>query len=533
VGDTCHIDVIDRHGNMVAATPSGGWLSSSPTIPALGFALNTRLQMSWLDEGLPGSVEPRVAPCTTLSPSMALRDGEPYMAFGTPGGDQQDQWSVGFFLRHAVHGMNLQQAIDAPAWHVKHAPSSFWPRQTTLNTLTLESRFEPETLARCARWATACRSAMPGPKAACPPAAASAMPRPAGAARRRQSARHAGLRRGPLRPALFSFRSKDFITMFQRVLTGLLLLALTCTAQAGLRRLPREADHADRPLGRGRLHRHPGARHRRAAHQVDGPARGGRQPVGASGNIGSNFVAKAKPDGYTLLIGSMSTHAMNPTLMPGMPFNGTDDFTPIALVANVINTMVINPSVPAKNLREFIAYAKANPGKLAYASAGGGSTNHLSAEMFKKAAGIDMLHVPYKGGAPAVLDTVGNQTQVLFSAGTQTLPHVKAGKLRLLAVTEPKRSSLLPDTPTVAETLPGYEMSVWYAAFGPAGMPAELVTRLNTEINKALAVPEVRARMDAMGVELVKSTPEQLATSLRRDTQRYDKIIKDLGIKLD
>jgi tripartite-type tricarboxylate transporter receptor subunit TctC len=128
---------------------------------------------------------------------------------------------------------------------------------------------------------------------------------------------------------------------------------------------------------------------------------------------------------------------------------------------------------------------------------------------------------------------VANQTQVLFSAGTQTLPHVKAGKLRLLAVTEPRRSALLPDTPTVAETLPGYEMSVWYAAFGPAGMPAELVTRLNAEINKALAVPEVRARMDAIGVELVKSTPEQLAAALRRDTERYGKVIRDLGIKLD
>ena len=148
VGDTCHIDVIDRHGNMVAATPSGGWLSSSPVIPALGFALNTRLQMTWLDAGLPNTVTPRVAPCTTLSPSMALRDGEPYLAFGTPGGDQQDQWSTAFFLRHAVHGMNLQEAIDAPAWHVRHYPSSFWPHQTTLNTLTLESRFSPETSAR-------------------------------------------------------------------------------------------------------------------------------------------------------------------------------------------------------------------------------------------------------------------------------------------------------------------------------------------------------------------------------------------------
>jgi gamma-glutamyltranspeptidase/glutathione hydrolase len=140
--------VIDRHGNMVAATPSGGWLSSSPVIPALGFALNTRLQMTWLDEGLPSTLAPRIGPCTTLSPSMAMRDGEPYMAFGTPGGDQQDQWSAAFFLRHAVHGMNLQQAIDAPSWHVKHFPSSFWPRQTTLNTLSLESRFAPEAIAQ-------------------------------------------------------------------------------------------------------------------------------------------------------------------------------------------------------------------------------------------------------------------------------------------------------------------------------------------------------------------------------------------------
>ena len=148
VGDTCHVDVIDRHGNMVAATPSGGWLSSSPVVPELGFGITTRLQMTWLDEGLPNTVTPGVAPCTTLSPSLALRDGEPYMAFGTPGGDQQDQWSLAFFLRHAVHGMDLQAAIDAPAWHVKHAPSSFWPRATVLNALHLESRLAPEEIER-------------------------------------------------------------------------------------------------------------------------------------------------------------------------------------------------------------------------------------------------------------------------------------------------------------------------------------------------------------------------------------------------
>ena len=253
--------------------------------------------------------------------------------------------------------------------------------------------------------------------------------------------------------------------------------------------------------------------------------------AGASGNIGSNFVAKAKPDGYTLLVGSMSTHAMNPALMENMPFKGVDDFTPIAQMANVINTMVVSNSVPAKTVREFIAYAKANPGKLNFASAGGGSTNHLSAVLFEKAAGVQMVHVPYKGGAPAVMDTVADQTQVLFSAGTQTLPQVKAGKLRLLAVTESKRSPLLPDVPTVAETLPGYEMSVWYGLFGPANMPKDLVDRLNRATNEALADPAIRARMDAIGVEIVKATPAQFSTVLKADSERYGKIIRDLGIR--
>ena len=255
--------------------------------------------------------------------------------------------------------------------------------------------------------------------------------------------------------------------------------------------------------------------------------------AGASGNIGSAMVARAKPDGYTLLVGSMSTHAMNPALMANMPFRGSEDFTPIALVANVINTMVVHPSLPVNNLREFIAYAKAHPGKLAYASAGAGSTNHLSAEMFDKAAGIQMLHVPYKGGAPAVMATVANETQVLFSAGTQTLPHVKTGRLKLLAVTEATRSKLLPDVPSVSEVLPGYEMGVWYAVFGPAGMPRDLVLKLNGEVNKALSVPEVRSHMAAIGVDVVNSTPQQLAAKLKADTERYGKVIKDLDIKVD
>jgi gamma-glutamyltranspeptidase/glutathione hydrolase len=142
-GDTCHVDVIDRWGNMVSATPSGGWLSSSPVVPQLGFSISTRLQMAWLDPSLPGALAPGKRPSTTLSPSLALRDGEPYLAFGTPGGDQQDQWQLQLLLRHIHHGMNLQQAIDAPAWHINHFVSSFWPRKLERNLLTLEGRFEP------------------------------------------------------------------------------------------------------------------------------------------------------------------------------------------------------------------------------------------------------------------------------------------------------------------------------------------------------------------------------------------------------
>ncbi|REE90876.1 Bug family tripartite tricarboxylate transporter substrate binding protein [Cupriavidus plantarum] len=254
---------------------------------------------------------------------------------------------------------------------------------------------------------------------------------------------------------------------------------------------------------------------------------------GASGNIGSAFVARAQPDGYTLLVGSMSTHAMNPALMPKMPFKGVDDFTPLGLLAYVTNTMVVHPSVPAKSVKELIDYAKANPGKIAYASAGSGSTNHLSAVLFAKMAGIEMLHVPYKGGAPAVVDLVAGQTQLLFSAGTQTLPHVNAGKLRLLAVTEAKRSPLLPNVPTVAETLPGYELSVWYGAFGPKGMPADLVKRLNAEINKVMTLPEVKAQMDKIGVETATSTPQDFGKILRRDADRYGKLIRELGIQAE
>lgn len=252
--------------------------------------------------------------------------------------------------------------------------------------------------------------------------------------------------------------------------------------------------------------------------------------AGASGNIGSNLVAKAKPDGYTLLVGSMSTHAMNQALFSSMPFEPVDDFTPISLVAFVTNTLVINPKIAVNNVAELIAYAKANPKKLNFASAGAGSTNHISAVLFELAAGIQMTHIPYKGGAPAVLDTVAGQTEVLFGAGTQTLPHVKSGKLKLLAVTESTRSPQLPDTPTVAETLPGYELVVWYGAFGPKDLPKEITERLSTEINRIVALPEVRTKMSAIGVEVVSSTPAGFAKTLQQDAAKFTKLIRELKI---
>ena len=251
---------------------------------------------------------------------------------------------------------------------------------------------------------------------------------------------------------------------------------------------------------------------------------------GASGNIGSAVVARAAPDGHALLFGSMSTHAMNDALFRNMPFDGAADFTPVALLAFVLNTMVIHPALPVTTVGGFIDYAKAHPGAVSYASAGLGSTNHLCAAMFARMAGIDMVHVPYRGGAPAVVDLVAGQTQLLFSAGTQTLPHVEAGRLRLLAVTEAQRSRLLPQVPTVGETVPGFEMAVWYGALGPKGLPPAVVARLNAEINRALMLPEVRDRMAAIGVEVLNRTPAEFAATLTADAAKWTRVIRELGI---
>jgi tripartite-type tricarboxylate transporter receptor subunit TctC len=253
--------------------------------------------------------------------------------------------------------------------------------------------------------------------------------------------------------------------------------------------------------------------------------------AGASGNTGSDIVAKARPDGHTILFGSMSTHAMNQALFQNMPFDGVRDFTPIARLAFVTNTMVLHPSVPADNVQAFIDYLKGRPGEVPYASAGPGSTNHLCGALFEQMTGTRMIHVPYRGGAPAVTDTVGGRTMMFVTASTQSLPHVRAGRLKLLAVTEGQRSRMLPEIPTVGETVPGYEMAVWYGAFGPPGLPAEITNRFNAEINRALMLPAVRSRMADIGVEVLNETPAEFGRILEADAAKWGRVIRELGIQ--
>ena len=254
---------------------------------------------------------------------------------------------------------------------------------------------------------------------------------------------------------------------------------------------------------------------------------------GASGNIGSEIVAKAKPDGYTLLVGLGHTHTVNPVLYTNMTFRGVEDFTPIAMLGFVTTTMVVNPDVPVKTVAEFIAYAKANPGRLAYASAGIGSSTHLDGAIFATMAGIDMLHVPFKGGAPAMQETIAGRTQVQFTAANLTLPQVKAGKLRLLAVTGSKRAAILPDVPTIAETLPGFDKGVWYGVFGPAALPKELTDKLNAEINRFMNAPEQKKMLEDIGIDVSNDTPAEFRATLQKDAEYYGKLIRDLNIKAD
>jgi len=263
-----------------------------------------------------------------------------------------------------------------------------------------------------------------------------------------------------------------------------------------------------------------------------------KQPVvvenraGATGTIGSASVAKSPADGYTLLFATTSTHGISPNLYKNMPYDPVKDFEPISLVGWSPNVLVVHPSVPANSVKELVALAKANPQKYSFSSSGSGSSIHLAGEMFKSMAGVDMLHVPYKGATPAVTDLLGGQVQLMFDTVASSLPHIKAGKLRPLAVTTTKRSVALPSVPTMAEAgLPGYEMAGWLGLLAPKGTPKEIVDKLHGEVVKIVNMPDVVDSMTAQGIDLWGSTPREFLTVISKDVPMYAKLMKSAGMQ--
>ena len=256
---------------------------------------------------------------------------------------------------------------------------------------------------------------------------------------------------------------------------------------------------------------------------------------GAGGTIGADAAAKAPPDGYTLTLGTTSTHAIAAGVYSKLPYNPVTDFTPISLVAITPYLLVVNPEVQARNLKEFLALAKSQPGKLNYASAGNGTATHLAMEMLKDAAKVDLVHIPYKGNAPADTAILAGEVQAVFGSMPALLQNTKANKVRPLAVGTATRSPALPDVPTVAEQgYPGFEAALWLGIMGPANMPKPVVDRLHKEIVAIVATPEFKASMDANGAEPIASkSPEEFREMLRGQVDKYGKITKAIGIKLD
>jgi len=255
---------------------------------------------------------------------------------------------------------------------------------------------------------------------------------------------------------------------------------------------------------------------------------------GAGGVVGAELAAKAASDGYTLFLGGVGSHAINPNLHERLPYDPIRDFAPVALLAQAPLILVVHPSVPAGGFSEFVAYARANPGRLNYASNGNGSSSQLAAVMFDSMAGVDMVHVPYKGLAPALADLLAGEVQVMFSSVVAILPHIKAGKLRGLAVTGAKRLPSMPELPTIAEAgFPGYEASSWYGILAPAGTPRDIVMKLNAELGKALEQAEVRNSLLAEGAEPAGGTPERFAAHIRGEKERLGKLIRDAKIRLE
>ena len=256
--------------------------------------------------------------------------------------------------------------------------------------------------------------------------------------------------------------------------------------------------------------------------------------AGAGGNIGASIAARAPADGYTLFMGTVGTHAINQALYKKLPFNPVKDFQPLSRVANVPNLLVANPKQPFKTVPELIAYAKEHPGQVNFGSSGSGSSIHLSGELFKMMTKVDMVHIPYKGSAPAVTDLLGNQIAIMFDNLPSAIQHVRAGKLRPIAVTTAKRSPELPDVPTVAEAgVPGYEATSWFGLYTNAGTPKPVVDKLSAALAKSLASPAVRNKIKEQGGEVVSETPEQFAAFMKSETEKWAKVVKASGATAD
>ncbi|MES3003031.1 MAG: tripartite tricarboxylate transporter substrate binding protein [Pseudomonadota bacterium] len=258
---------------------------------------------------------------------------------------------------------------------------------------------------------------------------------------------------------------------------------------------------------------------------------------GAGGSLGLERAAKAPADGYTLVMGHIGTLAVNPWLYPKLGYDAVKSFAPVAWVARVPNILVVHPSLGANSLKEFVALAKSKPGQLAYGSGGNGSAAHMTMEYLKAQAGISLLHIPYRGTAPSVTDLLAGQVQALFTGGPALLPHIKAGKMRALAVSSPKRMSQLPEVPTVAQSgvpgTKGFEADQWYGLVAPAGTPADIVALLNQQVNKALSSDEVRTRLATEGAEATPVTPQAFGQLIAAELKRWEKVVKTAGIKVD
>ncbi len=254
---------------------------------------------------------------------------------------------------------------------------------------------------------------------------------------------------------------------------------------------------------------------------------------GAGGNIGADNVAKSPPDGYSLVMATVGTHSINGALYSKMPYDMVKDFTPVAHVASTPNLLVVTNDLPVKNVAELISYLKANPNKLSFGSPGIGSSVHVSGELFKSLTGTSMTHVPYKGRQFAIPDLVGGQIQLMFDNMPSALPMAKEGKIRALAQTTAKRSAAAPDVPTVAETVPGFEATSWFAVYAPAGTPRDVVAKLNAELKRVFSLPEVTDKLKALGLEPWISTPEELTRFQAGEITKWAKVVKDSGAKAD